>query len=348
MSGRSIVGLVAICLQVPAIARDFKSDLATKVAAAEAANQDVVAGQGGWLFWRGELRHLSLGQYWGDAAAAVSRASSPKNADPLPAILGFRDQLKKAGIDLLFVPVPGKAAIYPEMIVPGAVNSDSARVDAADAQFLGLLKQNGVDVLDLVPPFLEYRQDHPDQLLYSREDTHWSGYGIALASDLIAEKVKAEPWYGAVPKSKFTWKTAPVKVTGDLVQYMKDAKPGPEEIVLTAVKDANGATVQPSRQSPVLLIGDSHNLIYSIGKSGDEDMLAVSSGFPENLAARIGFAPDVVAGMGSGTSAPRISLFRRADNMAGKKIVIWCFTARDFTESLEGWRVNVPVIKTGQ
>ena len=67
-------------------------------------------------------------------------------------------------------------------------------------------------------------------------------------------------------------------------------------------------------------------------------MLAVSSGFPENLAARIGFAPDVVGGMGSGATAPRISLFRRADNMAGKKIVIWCFTARDFTESLEGWR----------
>jgi alginate O-acetyltransferase complex protein AlgJ len=29
--------------------------------------------------------------------------------------------------------------------------------------------------------------------------------------------------------------------------------------------------------------------------------------------------------------------------MAGKKVVVWCFTAREFTES-QGWR-KVPVIR---
>lgn len=321
---------------------DFKGDLAAKVDTANKANASVIAGQDGWLFFVPELRHLSVGTFWGDAAKNVSRATSPTKADPLPAILDFNDQLKKAGIDLLVVPVPAKAAIYPEQIVPGAVNADSARLDASDAEFLGVLKQNGVSVLDLAPAFLQYRKDHPDQPLYSKEDTHWSGYGIGLASDLVAEQVKKEPWYSSVPQAKFTSETAPAKVTGDLVQYMSGTKPGPEDVVLTAVKDDKGGPVQFSRQSPLVLLGDSHNLIYSIGG----EMLATSSGFPENVAAKVGIAPDVVGVMGSGATPSRINLARRADNMAGKKMVVWCFTEREFTEGT-GWS-KVPVIKAAQ
>src|SRR5437762_9982012 len=44
--------------------------------------------------------------------------SKPESADPIPAIVDFREQLKKRGIDLLLMPVPPKAAIYPEKILP--------------------------------------------------------------------------------------------------------------------------------------------------------------------------------------------------------------------------------------
>jgi len=343
---RAIGAGVAICLGASVFAKvnlgDFKSDLAAKVEAANKANTSVVAGQDGWLFFAPELRHLSVGTFWGDAAKNVSRATNPTRADPLPAILDFSQQLKKAGIDLLIVPVPGKASIYPEMIDPGAVNSESTRLDASDAEFVGVLKQNGVNVLDLVPPFLQFRKDHPDMPLYSKEDTHWSGYGIGLASDLVAEQVKREAWYGSIPKVKFSSQTGSVQVKGDLVQLMTGTQPGPEAIVLTAVKDDKGAAVQSSRPSPLLLLGDSHNLIYSTG----DDMLATSSGFPENVAAKIEFAPDVIAVRGSGATPARINLARRADNMAGKKMVVWCFTVREFTEGT-GWG-KVPVIKPGQ
>ena len=339
-----VMAAVAVAASSFAVMRvwDFKSMLAEKVDAAGKAGTTVTAGQDGWLFFVPELRHLSVGTFWGDAAKTVSKATVPTAVDPLPAILDFKDQLSKAGIDLLVVPVPAKAAIYPEKLDPTAVNSESARLDASDAEFLGVLKQNGVNVLDLVPPFLQYRKDHPDQLLYSKEDTHWSGYGLGLAADLIADQVKKAAWYGSVPQVKFTTQTAPVSVTGDLVMDFTGTKPGPESVVLTSVKDDKGAPVQSSRTSPLLLVGDSHNLIYSVG----EDMLAVSSGFPENLAAKVGFAPDVVGVRGSGATPARINLARRADNLAGKKLVVWCFTVREYTEG-SGWR-KVPVIKAAQ
>jgi alginate O-acetyltransferase complex protein AlgJ len=35
---------------------------------------------------------------------------------------------------------------------------------------------------------------------------------------------------------------------------------------------------------------------------------------------------------------------RRGDNLAGKKMIVWCFTSREFTEG-SGWKI-VPVIKS--
>jgi alginate O-acetyltransferase complex protein AlgJ len=92
-------------------AADFRDRCARQAAAGEAM---MVPGDEGWLFLRGELRHIGVGPFWGEAAAKVSRASSPEKADPLPAIVDFHEQLEKLGIDLLVVPVPCKALVYPE------------------------------------------------------------------------------------------------------------------------------------------------------------------------------------------------------------------------------------------
>jgi alginate O-acetyltransferase complex protein AlgJ len=52
---------------------------------------------------------------------------------------------------------------------------------------------------------------------------------------------------------------------------------------------------------------------------------------------------DVVAVMGSGSTAARRSLARRKDNLAGKKVVVWCFSTREFTQG-QGW-AKVQVVK---
>jgi alginate O-acetyltransferase complex protein AlgJ len=337
----SFVMLTITCVLASDGVEDFKAILASKVEQAGKENATVVKGKDGWLFFVPELRHLSVGTFWGDAAAKVSKATSPTAADPLPAILDFKAQLDRAGIALLVVPVPAKAAIYPEKIVDGAVNSASARLDASDAEFIELLKQKGLNVIDLAPIFIKYRSEHPDDLLYSREDTHWSGNGIRVAADAITDEVSKAKWFAGLKRTKYSASTGDAKVVGDLASMLQDPKPGPEAVTLTQVKDPGGTLVASSRQSPLVLLGDSHSLIYSIG----DDMLASGSGLPENLALKLGFAPDVVAVRGSGATPARVNLTRRADNMAGKEIVVWCFTVREFTEG-QGWR-KVPVIRPG-
>lgn len=318
---------------------DFRAAISQLVDKATKDASNVVQGKDGWLFFVPELHHLSVSAFWGDAAAKVSKAANPAYADPLPAILDFKSQLDKKGITLLVVPVPAKASIYPDKLVDGAANTAEARLDSADAEFLQMLKGDSIPVIDLTPDFLAYRSAHPANPLYCQEDTHWSGYGIALATDRIAKAIQAQSWLSGVEKAKLTSAPLTITASGDLVTMLTGAKPAPERIALTKVTDAKGAVVTSWRESPVVLLGDSHNLIYSIG----DDMLAVGSGLPENLAAKLGFAPDVVAVRGSGATPARVNLARRGDSLAGKRIVVWCFTVREFTEG-QGWR-KVPVIK---
>jgi alginate O-acetyltransferase complex protein AlgJ len=76
--------------------------------------------------------------------------------------------------------------------------------------------------------------------------------------------------------------------------------------------------------------------------------LAEKFGLGENLAAALGMPVERIAVKGSAAAAVRTNLYRKAAKDAnwikGKKFVIWCFSAREFTKSTSGWP-KVPVMK---
>jgi alginate O-acetyltransferase complex protein AlgJ len=111
---------------------------------------------------------------------------------------------------------------------------------------------------------------------------------------------------------------------------------------LVGSPDAAGARapVLPSRESPLLLLGDSHALVFHAGG----DMHARGAGLADQLALALGFPVDLVAVRGSGATPARISLARRAGGLAGKKLVVWCLAARDLSEAPQGW-AKVPVVE---
>jgi len=324
-------------------AQDFAAELAKTVQKLEQNKAAAVAGSDGWLFFGGELRLLSLSRFWGNDAAKVSRAHKPDLADPIPAILDFQQQLKARGIELLVVPVPPKASIYPEKIVSGF---DVRAKDPAPVlhQFYDELRAAGVDVLDLGKLFIEKRDDKRGPV-FCKTDSHWSGIGCALAGEAIAERVR-----GKIPKPVTAkeyvaeWKEA--EREGDLGTLLgRDGhKLPPEKIAVQRVSETGtGAAVQEDPSSPLLLLGDSHTLIYH-----DRDFLPVRAGLVDQLALQLGFAPDLIGTSGSGATPVRINLYRRTVKdpayLAKKKMVVWCFAAREFTEATEGW-AKVPVAK---
>ncbi|RKU22006.1 hypothetical protein C6499_20445 [Candidatus Poribacteria bacterium] len=312
----------------------FIQSLAKKATVAEAQKTTVVSGKDGWLFFAPELRHLSVGQFWGEAAARVSRASNPEFADPLPAILDFKAQLDKAGIALIFVPIPAKATIYPEMVSEHGTGTET-RTDKYHQKFYDILRKQGVNVLDLTPIFLKNRFTDTGPV-YCKQDTHWSGRGCVLAAEAIAEAIGTPSWVAEIPKRNIETETRTTEITGDLWKELGDEKLQKEQLQLTYVKEGVSASW---RASPVVLLGDSHSLVFHAGSG----MHAQGAGLPDHLAHQFGFPVDVVAVRGSGATPSRLNLYRRRDNMKGKRVVVWCLSVREFTEG-QGWR-KVPVIR---
>jgi alginate O-acetyltransferase complex protein AlgJ len=315
----------------------ISGQFAELAAKAEAQQRAAVVGKEGWLFLTAELRHLGVGHFWGKEAKAVSRAANSDAADPLPAILDFSAQLKRAGIELILMPVPPKAALYGDKVLDRAAPQEgNLRADEATAAFYRVCTEQGLKVLDLGPA-LRRARDADATPLYCRTDSHWSGRGCVVAAELLSQDIRQRPWFASVPKRAFKsdWREADIR--GDLADLM-EPKAEPEKVRLRFVTDDGGGAPIDWRESPILLLGDSHTLVFHAG----EDLHGTGAGLADQLALELGFPVDVVGVRGSGATPARINLLRRKDNLAGKKLVIWCFSAREFTEATGGWRL-VPV-----
>jgi len=328
----------------------FRAACSALAKAADDADKMVVRGRDGWLFLASELRHVGVGKFWGDAAVNVSRARNPKHADPLPAIIDFNQQLKKLNIQLIIVPVPPKAVVYPEMISAGLKGTKpEPRLDPQHQEFYKLLGKSGMTVLDIAPELIALRHGEPG-LTCCKQDTHWSGRACVMTARLIAKHIKNRPWLKDMPKLKLASETREVEISGDLWRALKDDAIPKEKLPLRFVgrKTAAGIEpVEPGRGSPVLLLADSHGLVFHAGG----DMHAKGAGLADQLALELGFAVDVLAVRGSGATSARVSLYRRGRRdegyIKGKKLIIWCFSAREFTESFTGWR-RLPVVKRAE
>jgi hypothetical protein len=281
----------------------------------ESTQSSAIEGVEGWRFLPAEIKHLLAGD----------PSEDPKR--PLEAIVDFSEQLKLLGVRLIVVPVPAKATVHPEFL-DSRLKGESV-VDPA-AGFHESLRAKGVEVLDLTPEFANAKSGGT---VYCVRDTHWNGNAIALASRKLHEMVQ-----GVVPKS------LTLDVTEEPVEIQGDLGGDKEKLVLRFVHPPGEAgRVEPDRASPILVLGDSHVLVFHAGG----DMHATGAGLPDQLAFELGARLDVLAVRGSGATSARVSLARRAransNYLSGKKVIIWCFGARELTQA-DAWKL-IPLMK---
>ena len=205
------------------------------------------------------------------------------------------------------------------------------------------MQKEGIRVLDLTSFFLANRF-HREGAPFCKQDTHWSGNGCVLAAQKIHEEIQGRPWLKAIPKSAYqmSWKSLPI--AGDLWKALGEKSLSQE--ILSVRQVGTGSTgalkpVTPDQKSPIILVGDSHNLVFHAG----EDMHTRDAGLSDQLALELGFPVDLAAVRGSGATPARVNLLRRVQRdpqyWKVKKLVIWCFASREFTQS-DGWK-KVPL-----
>ena len=295
--------------------------LVSSAFAAEEAN--VIAGKDGWYFLPADIRYLG---------ADLGKLANATTNGPLAAIVDFDQQLKSRQIELIFLPVPPKSAIYSETL-PTPVTGKNQK----DLLFAALEKR-GVTVKDYTEIFQQLSHSK-DKQLYCRQDSHWSPYACEVVAKSLAEIIKTNDWYKhQATKIKFTANQKELVFNGDLPNLGGFSNVPPERLAAQVI---DGPTTD--NNSPILLLGDSHNLIFHAGG----DMLATNCGVADQLAFELGMPIDVLGVRGSGATPCRINLMRRCkanpNYLQGKKLVIWCLSAKELTENPD-WRI-VPLGK---
>ncbi len=316
--------LAALLSAQTASAADFSAAVSNALASASPGRSSVAGAQEPWRFLVKELAHLSKGEL---AQAENLAALNAEGTDPLPVIQEYAAALKTLGVDLVLTPVPPKAVIYPDQLA-----SDLTLADApALKPFLDKIAAFGIQVVDLETLFREHRAAHPDEQLYCATDSHWSPRGAELAAAAVAAQLSSHAAVNAAPKTSFTVSEAEeLQFHGDLLNDEEKAALPPEKLPLRKVSPATAG------DSPVLVIGDSHCQVFRAGGP----MLASDAGFIDHLAAALSLPIEEISSQASGADQPRADIARRTvkepDFWASRKVVVWLFTAREFTQGK--WR----------
>ncbi len=269
-----------------------------------------------------------------DQLADTSVLSDPTTqSGPLITIIDFARQLEQLDVELLVAIVPPSSAVYPELISATAPLTPSETPPLLDWRlraFYAALAEAGVEVIDLLPPFLEHRYGEAiegapgpgRELLFQGQDPHWTPHGAAVAAVHIIDRVRRYPWFEQVVASQgeahwvesSTWYQEHGSIAQRLLASGKIRQDLPEDRWRQITVRIEGERWSLNdRQSPIVLLGDSFS--------------GPAYGFPDQLLKNLGFRVDSLVVAGGVPTAALKALRFRGDRLTGKRLVIWELTA---------------------
>ena len=300
-------------------------------------NEKAYLGRDGWLFYRPGIDYLT-GPGFLDPLALAKRAKSgksyaaPPQPDPIAAIVDFARQLRRRGIALVVVPAPGKAMIHPEMLSPRYTGAQRALQNASFDAWKQALESEGVLVFDPAP-FLQQQRIKTGRPQFLKTDTHWTPDAMQHVAERLGRFVTERTSLASDAPTNFQTRTEGVGNLGDIAGMLRlpEAQTlfAPEAVEIRQVLDARGEAWRGDPSADVLLLGDSFTNIYSL----EAMRWGAGAGLAEQLSLALGRPIDRISQNDAGAYATRQTLAqemaRGDDRLAGKRLVIWEFAARE-------------------
>lgn len=282
-----------------------------------------VTGREGWLFSAPELKSV------GTASGTTSATG---------AIADYAASLRAKGIDLILVPVPPKAFVYPDKIskTVKVKGKKPPRFDSGLKSAMEALEAKNVKVVDLLPALMAARETKTSTAFPQTSST-WAPAGVQVAAKEIAEAVKKSK-AGSRAGSSTGIVTEPTVITFTGSLAGDGAKP--ESLPAVTVGRISGEKQKSlgfgTSGGSLLLMGGSD--IYAwrennnpVGAKGAFASLA------EQLAAELQLIPDVLTGGGDAKNAARLRILRERTNgsstLDATKTVVWVIPALDLYSS---------------
>jgi len=301
-------------------------------------NERAFVGNDGWLFYRTDVEYLTGPGFLEPAelsrrSRSRSAGAAPPQPDPRRAIVEFHKQLAGQGIRLILMPTPGKAMILPEKLSPRCRDSSVPLQNESFSQFKNELEAAGILLFDPAPAMAEQEHGRSRTPQFLRTDTHWTPTGVQSVAQLLHEFIERHALLPAREATGYRQQSLEVTNLGDIAAMlhlpsMQTLFP-PETVSLRQIVQPDDRVWQPDESADTLLIGDSFSNIYSLPGMN----WGTAAGLAEQLSFLMQRPVDRLAQNDGGAFATRQSLFqelaRGHNRLAGKRLVIWQFAARE-------------------
>ncbi|MDG3042774.1 alginate O-acetyltransferase AlgX-related protein [Roseicyclus marinus] len=122
------------------------------------------------------------------------RMNHPLSDRSIDLMVAFSNALAERGTTLIYVPVPTKGLVMPDLLPPeaAAYGFDFEIATMMYLHFVDRLRSAGIETVDIQTPLLEVGEpDYP----FLRTDFHWSPSGARAAAVAVAEVIRARPGY---------------------------------------------------------------------------------------------------------------------------------------------------------
>jgi len=306
-----------------------------------AGNEQVLLGQGGWLFFRKDVDYVNARSFLNGDVQRARAARDRISADALGTIFEFHQYLAMRGIRLVVLPVPVKPCLEGHRFLAGPSKA-APRVlhNEGFEELVSALKGYGVDVFDPSDLLLK-RALRTGEPQYLETDTHWTPGAMEAVAASLADHLGGGLSQPAVAAERSQAPSQGVSVSahGDTLALLglpQDQTQFQKQTVTVHPVYSDGSLWKPSSTADVLLLGDSFSNIYSFAAMGWGE----SAGFPEHLSAALERPLDAILRNSDGAFATRQTLQRELaagwDRLRNKKVVVWEFAARELSHG--DWR----------
>lgn len=240
-------------------------------------------------------------------------------------VVGLRNELAKQGIELLFVPVPGRFDIYPEVFSEVPLDPNVFPAPELRAVMLELL-ESGIEVVDLFPAFRESKQTSPDRLLFHRNDPHLNVWGIRIASREIAKRLWRYPWVNEGFEARPRFQEQPGELSAHLETPLNEQTEGTPSIKCQSyeVSAPGMSSLIRDAEAKILIVGDSHVMHpdlprNKVTQSQGRGYASVSA----HIAKEVRLTVDTLWSLGGGPHAPRRIAGKGPAYLRHRKLIIW-------------------------
>jgi len=284
------------------------------------AKGGVIPGRDGWLFDATEL--LRVGR--------INSTTGPATG----VIAEYAQQLRSQNIDLILVPVPPKALVYPDKLsrkVP-VKSKRPARLDSLLKTAMDDLASKRVTVVDLLPALLAHR-DSKAGTAFTRTGNTWSPYGVQIAMKEIADAVRSSR-AGGGSVTGITSEAVTLSFAGSLSTGIAKAKPETlPAFKIGRISDGKMRSLAFNTSGgSLLLMGGPEILAWREANNPPGSSDAFCS-LAEQLAAELQLIPDVLANSSDARNAARLRILRERTNgrsmLGSTRTVVWVVPALD-------------------